>query len=375
MLDVVLRDQALLHGAIMLAASHWATIGGPWDQIAASFYYHKVETIKLLKERMMVQTEALGESTIAAIAILILVECRLGFMDAATSHMRGLVQLVKVRGDFGLNGIPTNPLMHRLVMLADLHMSSATKTRPKFSPSTGEQEPISGLAAQQVGSSVEMSDRVLLYHSLYNVRGLNDRTKKMFALLRHLPSNPPAQAVSNFPSSLSPPSNPLLVEFESLIFSIMHSIGPTDKASISATVTNACLGIASNIYLHLFIKRVTRGDPVYAWQLQLLEESVQLMRSTTSSPRSSIMSAESKWPEVWLWIYFVSGCATVRRWPAQERTRLLICRELMRAKQMLRLDVGDWTRVQNVLGMLIWTEEDHGIGLELWEDVCQVVQP
>lgn len=38
-------------------------------------------------------------------------------MDAATSHMKGLEQLVKVRGDLGLNGIPANPLMHRLVML------------------------------------------------------------------------------------------------------------------------------------------------------------------------------------------------------------------------------------------------------------------
>ena len=99
------------------------------------------------------------------------------------------------------------------------------------------------------------------------------------------------------------------------------------------------------------------------------------MRSTKSDPSASILSAESKWPEVWLWIYFVSGCATVRHWPAQDMTRLLICRELMKAKQMLGFDFGDWTRVQNMLGMLIWTEEDQGIGLELWEDICQIVQP
>ena len=97
------------------------------------------------------------------------------------------------------------------------------------------------------------------------------------------------------------------------------------------------------------------------------------MRSTKSDPSASILSAESKWPEVWLWIYFASGCATVRHWPAQDMTRLLICRELMKAKQMLGFDFGDWTRVQNMLGMLIWTEEDQGIGLELWEDICQIV--
>jgi hypothetical protein len=259
---------------------------------------------------------------------------------------------------------------------ADLHMSTATETTPKLSPSAGkQQEPTSESAAQQVGSSIaEISDRVL-HHGLDIVRGLNDRTKKMFALLRHLSSDLAAQAVSNFPSFLSRPSNPLLVEFESLAFSIMHSIGPTDAASIAATVTTACLGIAGNIYLHLFIKRVTRGDPVYTWQLHLLKETVQLMRSTKSSPSTSTVSAESKWSEVWFWIYFVSGCATVRRWPTQDRTRLLICRELMRAKQQLGLDVGDWTRVQDMLGMLIWTEEGQPIGLELWEDVCQIDQP
>jgi hypothetical protein len=76
MLDVVLGDPALLHGAIMLAANHWVIIGGLWNQIAVSFYYHKVEMIKLLRERMMVQSEAPSESTISAIAILILVEVR-----------------------------------------------------------------------------------------------------------------------------------------------------------------------------------------------------------------------------------------------------------------------------------------------------------
>ncbi|RFU25548.1 hypothetical protein B7463_g10791, partial [Scytalidium lignicola] len=375
MLEVFLSDPVLAHGAIMLAANHWVTIGGLWNQIAASFYYHKVETIKLLRERMMVQNEAMSESTISAIATLILVECHLGFMDAATSHMKGLAQLVRVRSDSGLNGTPMNPLMNRLVMLADLQMSTATKTPPRFSPSAGEQEPTSGPSAQQVGSSVVEISGSILYQGLDTVRGLNDRTKKMFALLRHLSSNRPTQEVSNFPSSLSPPSSPLLVEFESLIFSIMHSVGPTDTASISATVTSACIGIAGTIYLHLFIKRTPRGDPVYTWQLHLLKESVQLMRSTQSGPSSSILGAESMWPEVWLWIYFVSGYSTVRREPAQDGARLLICRELMGVKQILGLGVGDWTRVQNMLGVLIWSDEDQGIGLELWEDVCQIVQP
>jgi hypothetical protein len=60
---------------------------------------------------------------------------------------------------------------------------------------------------------------------------------------------------------------------------------------------------------------------------------------------------------------------------AQDMTRLLICRELMKMKQMLGFDFGDWARVRNMLRMLIWTEEDQGIGLELWEDICQIVQP
>lgn len=74
MLDVVLCDPALVHGAIMLAANHWTAIGGSWNQVATSFYYHKVEVIKLLSERMAIQNEVLGESTLAAIAILVLVE-------------------------------------------------------------------------------------------------------------------------------------------------------------------------------------------------------------------------------------------------------------------------------------------------------------
>lgn len=76
MLEVMVSDPALIHGAIMLAATHWTTIGGLWSEIAASFYYHKVETIKLLRERVTVQHEAPSESTIAATAILILVEVR-----------------------------------------------------------------------------------------------------------------------------------------------------------------------------------------------------------------------------------------------------------------------------------------------------------
>lgn len=255
-------------------------------------------------------------------------------------------------------------------------MSNATNTTRKFSPSAGHQETTSRSAAQPARSSaIEISDRTL-YGGLDMIRGLNDKTKTMFASLRYLSSNSSAHAASISPSSVSQLSNSLIEKVETLIFSIMHSVGPTDTASIGATITCACLGIAGNIYLKLFIQRVSRRDPVYAWQLHLLNESVQLIRSANNpNPNALMVRAENMWPELWLWIYFVSACATVRRCPSQVKTRAWICKELMSARQMLRFDMGDWPKVQGMLGMLVWTEADRGMGLELWTDVCDMIQP
>lgn len=64
----------ILHAALHLTANHWICIGGDPQYVTQALYHHKLEAIRLVRERLQDPTQATNDSTIAAVALLILAE-------------------------------------------------------------------------------------------------------------------------------------------------------------------------------------------------------------------------------------------------------------------------------------------------------------
>lgn len=65
-----MEDSASLHTALVLAASHWISIGGMASLVAPAYYYHKSEGIRIINERLADAARATHDTTLGAIASL-----------------------------------------------------------------------------------------------------------------------------------------------------------------------------------------------------------------------------------------------------------------------------------------------------------------
>jgi len=111
-----------MHSAIFLAANSWMQLGGRRTLIEPTFYHHKTEAIRIINERLGDRSAATSDSTVGAIACLVLLEVSIhnqpplevrlqrevaitsyqalnGAADIASVHLNGLKQLVDLRGD------------------------------------------------------------------------------------------------------------------------------------------------------------------------------------------------------------------------------------------------------------------------------------
>lgn len=60
--------------------------------------YHKTEAIRLVNQRMAEASKTLTDETLAAVCILVTVQKSLGECDEMKIHLRGLLQMVRIRG-------------------------------------------------------------------------------------------------------------------------------------------------------------------------------------------------------------------------------------------------------------------------------------
>ena len=81
-------DAALLHGALVLAASNWMKLcGGQRAFIEPTFYQHKTEAIRIINERMGDSSVATSDATVGAIACLVILEVGVHSCTPKTQEM------------------------------------------------------------------------------------------------------------------------------------------------------------------------------------------------------------------------------------------------------------------------------------------------
>lgn len=74
--ELATSDVVLIHIAIFLSANHWVRLGGNPSTVKSALYYHKVEAIRIINERLRDPATAKEDSTVGAVAAITLAEVR-----------------------------------------------------------------------------------------------------------------------------------------------------------------------------------------------------------------------------------------------------------------------------------------------------------
>ena len=74
---MAISDPATLNTVLVLAANHWIIIGGQRNVMKSQLYQHKMETIRIVNERLGDPELATSDGTIGAVACLMLLEVSL----------------------------------------------------------------------------------------------------------------------------------------------------------------------------------------------------------------------------------------------------------------------------------------------------------
>jgi hypothetical protein len=107
-IPAAMTDKALLHSTLASSSGHmlFYTNSPPISSSSlANFLYHKTETIRVINERMRNAADVLTDESLGAIALLITSQTCQGDYNEMNIHMRGLFQLVNMRGGLGNLGM------------------------------------------------------------------------------------------------------------------------------------------------------------------------------------------------------------------------------------------------------------------------------
>ena len=131
--ELARSDQALMHTSILLAANHWVLLGGNPATVSSALYYHKVEAIRIINERLDDPVRAGLVGTIGAVAAMTLSEVSIaleslkqdltetiqqvscGNTEIATHHLNGLEHLLKLGGVLHTKNMCG--FLHRMILL------------------------------------------------------------------------------------------------------------------------------------------------------------------------------------------------------------------------------------------------------------------
>jgi hypothetical protein len=105
---MAIRDPAPLHSTICSAGGHLALLEGTIGSDNSEYIGHKMETIRIVNERMTDISQATTDETLGAIALLVTDQTVDGDYEEMSVHMKGLAKLVNIRGGLpamGMNGL------------------------------------------------------------------------------------------------------------------------------------------------------------------------------------------------------------------------------------------------------------------------------
>ncbi|KAE9374865.1 hypothetical protein N431DRAFT_438260 [Stipitochalara longipes BDJ] len=139
-IPAAMTDEALLHSTLASSGGHmlfYTNLPSIPSSSLANYLYHKTETIRVINERLRNTTEVLTDESLGAIALLITSQTCQGDYNEMNIHMRGLSQLVNMRGGLGhlgMNGLLAGEILWCDNVTAFLSASKPLLTVPENNP-------------------------------------------------------------------------------------------------------------------------------------------------------------------------------------------------------------------------------------------------
>ncbi|KAJ5043090.1 uncharacterized protein L3040_004476 [Drepanopeziza brunnea f. sp. 'multigermtubi'] len=382
-------DIAVLHSVLHLTANHWVATGGDPGYMAPALYHHKLEAMRIIRERLRDPEQATTDGTVGGIAILILAEVLYGNPKIAVHHLDGLEIVMRLRDGMHIN--TRNGFLSRLICLADIHTSSQVRQLPRFyggsvTRSThitpkAKAKPSSTLSSTKIvvapppGSDSPFFPTDVMGSRFHTTGGFPDRDLDSLAqMFRHLRTHSALAAAFENGSSPIHEAEILsrLCAIERFIDSLVHGGAgagsdhttlllpqnanrPLHNTNKPDTVPMRPCGFVGSIYIYLFLRKIPLASPVFDYMVSLVREELERFGEEEKVLEGSVPA------EVVFWMLFVAGVASVER---EERGWFVRRLKIVRGVLGLR----GWEEARRLLGTLAWADGmgDEG-GRRLWE--------
>ncbi|ORY63429.1 uncharacterized protein BCR38DRAFT_410356 [Pseudomassariella vexata] len=323
-----LSNPGFLHGALLMTTLQWAWSTGDEESFSIPYLYHKLQAIRYVNEQLANPGSVVDDGTIAAVAILAIVENALGSIEATASHLCGLAKIKEIQDR---NEAPLG-LLQRMILMAARCIAG---------------QPVWNILDIGRTDSVHQSMVVSLLrvalrpiYSVFTLGGSND--------------NDSAEPLSEILAKKSP--HPQAGD--------SNVIAPLRSVDCSRSHFISC-----HFYLYVILRENTVDSFVLNWFIEQLLADVERTEED--------MYKEQYSQSLWFWTVMFGACATTaaRATSALEIEQMQSMRnEYLRkidiASQVLRINTWEGAKAQ--LRLFAW-EDDFNGELELkalWEEAC-----
>ncbi|EKD17935.1 putative Transcriptional regulatory protein moc3 [Drepanopeziza brunnea f. sp. 'multigermtubi' MB_m1] len=376
-------DIAVLHSVLHLTANHWVATGGDPGYMAPALYHHKLEAMRIIRERLRDPEQATTDGTVGGIAILILAESDTKAGAVRKSQDRGASPRWPGNSD---EASRWHAYQHakRLSISADLFLPrfyGGSVTRSTHITPKAKAKPSSTLSSTKIvvapppGSDSPFFPTDVMGSRFHTTGGFPDRDLDSLAqMFRHLRTHSALAAAFENGSSPIHEAEILsrLCAIERFIDSLVHGGAgagsdhttlllpqnanrPLHNTNKPDTVPMRPCGFVGSIYIYLFLRKIPLASPVFDYMVSLVREELERFGEEEKVLEGSVPA------EVVFWMLFVAGVASVER---EERGWFVRRLKIVRGVLGLR----GWEEARRLLGTLAWADGmgDEG-GRRLWE--------
>ena len=111
-ISMALKSATIFHSLLFVAALHYSLLHGSRD-MATKAQTHKVTALRLINEKMKDPVNAVADENITAVITMAMFEVLLGNQGAWDCHMKGVAEMIKVRG--GLEALQDNSFLSQYI--------------------------------------------------------------------------------------------------------------------------------------------------------------------------------------------------------------------------------------------------------------------
>ncbi|KUJ13964.1 uncharacterized protein LY89DRAFT_151350 [Mollisia scopiformis] len=144
--SIAVHDAALFHTFLAHYVASYDLRYGAGDP--AESLYHRMEAVRIVNERLATAHNTLSDGTIAAVANMAVYEASNGSLDSMAVHLKGLEEMVNMRGGILEGGF--DPNVRRLIAWTDLHCANALSQPTRFPPLSVARYPDSPLSQMNI---------------------------------------------------------------------------------------------------------------------------------------------------------------------------------------------------------------------------------